>query len=85
MIFIAVNLSENAHILHRLGSIGEDLVTVIAMEDNDGAGSYRWGIWKNTINIIGENWLNGSGPSTFRLVYPGLEETSILDNPIMNI
>lgn len=80
MIFIAVNLSENAHILHRLGSIGEDLVTVIAMEDNDGAGSYRWGIWKNTINIIGENWLNGSGPSTFRLVYPGLEETSILDN-----
>lgn len=32
------------------------------------------------MDIIGENWLNGSGPSTFRLVYPGLEETSLLDN-----
>ena len=40
------------------------------MEDNDQVGSGRWGIWKETFPVIKENFLLGTGPSSYILKFP---------------
>lgn len=71
ILLMLVNISENNIYFQRFITIGTDINTVVSDQNsNEEAGSGRWGIWKRTFPIIIENYLIGTGPSSFSSVFP---------------
>ncbi|WP_158217617.1 O-antigen ligase family protein [Lottiidibacillus patelloidae] len=82
-LFVIVNVTENNFVNDRVASVGSDVNAVVTQaEQEDQAGSNRWGIWKRTVPLISEYYLIGSGPSTFSNVFPyhSHDERYAIDN-----
>ncbi|WP_407272813.1 O-antigen ligase family protein [Radiobacillus sp. PE A8.2] len=82
ILMIVVDVTDHNMIRYQLFSIGSDVNSILLEEDAETAGSGRWGIWSKSIKIVKENYVLGTGPSTFSLVYPyeGDRNESTLDN-----
>lgn len=65
-ILLAVGINSfNGRLFSDLGILGFDFANVVAGEAEDGAGSGRWILWKNSIQII-KSWpILGCGPATY--------------------
>ncbi|WP_147532503.1 O-antigen ligase family protein [Bacillus marasmi] len=69
-IFAMIDIVENGTYFARFASLISDSYKVTSGNASGGEGSSRLIIWKNTVPLLKEYYLFGSGPDTFEYVFP---------------
>jgi O-antigen ligase len=71
---VIINLVEQGDFVNRFGSIISDASKIAQNETTGREGSSRWFIWENSLPLIKDYFWIGSGPDTFRYVFPSTPE-----------
>jgi hypothetical protein len=69
LIFIIMDYASGSYLMDRMSTIYSEAGMIAQGEVNPDLGSKRMEIWINSIPLIKEYWLFGSGPATFFQVY----------------
>jgi putative inorganic carbon (HCO3(-)) transporter len=86
VIFLFINAIEKGGYLERLGTTFGDSYKVVTHKGTGQEGSYRLFIWNKAFPLLGKYYLTGSGPDTFRYVFPNedKEKKKIFGNIIVD-
>jgi O-antigen ligase len=70
LLMVVINNSENGMFRDRLNSIFADSYNIATNQSTGLEGSFRFFIWEKSIPLINEYFWIGSGPDTFKYVFP---------------
>lgn len=71
---VAINVFENESMLTRMNSVMKDAYKVASQQSTGYEGSSRLFIWEESLPLIKEYFWIGSGPDTFKYVFPATPE-----------
>lgn len=71
---VMINLAEQGDFSNRFGSIFSDASKIALQETTGREGSSRWFIWRNSLQLVKDYFWIGSGPDTFKYVFPATPE-----------
>ena len=83
VIFLVMDITSGSIILSRFLSIFSEVRSVTNGDIGPELGSKRMEVWLNSIDLIKQYWLIGSGPDTFALIYNDIDFIKPFGNAIV--